>query len=654
MLPFEAQPATICVTDAADADPNAQDGDLRGRAVQENKDTFLDILRQHPDGPATLAGVLLKKKLGEGGMGRVYLGLHTRLGIPVAVKIMKDESATNLGKFMTEARLTAQLDHPNLVRIYDVNSARVGGHAGVFYMIMEYIAGISARQALSNSLAAEGRPLSPMQSVEIILSAALGLGAAHEKDIVHLDVKPDNVLIGDSDGIIKVADLGLASSLKEQKPLDMNSRIYGSIGYISPEVVMGLQPSPATDVYGLGVALYELITGNLPFGKPDKDYLERQIREGPEDPRAFVPDLPDSLVECVYAALMFDPEERPRDGGAYAQLLQGVLNDLPSPTPASARIASGHALRAVRQPLVLCVDDDEESLMLMQETLRMNGFRSAGFARSWEVLPQLSKLRPDVAVINSKMPAVNGIELFCEMRTTKGFEELPTLMISEDGDEPAMCEALALGINDILPKPLDLDQLPVRVGLLAKLAELKSAQASLESRYAQLQDAHAANAGPARAGQARAGDSSPELPARRTILVVDDDEDLRELAAAFLEDDGYRVIEADDGHAALGQIARHRPAAVLMDIDMPVMDGLTACRRIRSGMIARNTPILMLTSHTDRKMVDEAFTCGATDYLSKPIQPSVLQCRLHTALIQSDAAGKRRRYADRINALESV
>lgn len=644
---------TICVSDAMENSP-LQGYDPISKAQQATEDRFLEILKQHPDGPPAIGGVLVKRKLGEGGMGRVYLGLHTRLGIPVAVKIMKNESATNLGKFMCEARLTAQLDHPNLVRIYDVDSARVGGNNGVFYMIMEYVAGISARETLANLMTSEGHPLAPMQALEIVLSAALGLGAAHSKEIVHLDVKPDNILIRESDGMVKVADLGLASSLKEKKPINVNARIYGSIGYISPEVVMGLQPSPATDVYGLGVALYELITGHLPFGKPDKHYLERQVSEGPEDPRIYVPDLPDSLVDAIFAALMFDPEERPRDGGAYAQMLQGALKDLPSPTAATAQIASNHALRAVKQPMILCVDDDDENLMLMQEVLRLSGFRTVGFSKSWEVLPQLSKIRPDAAVIDLNMPTVNGIELFCEMRTTKGFEELPTLMVTAEGNESALCEALALGINDILPKPLDLEQLPVRVGLLARLSELKSAQESLESRYAQLQVSLTSDSAGPKVEQIHAAESSARLPATRTILVVDDDEDMRELATAFLEAEGYAVIEACDGHAALGQVALHRPSAVLMDIDMPVMDGLTACRRIRSGIIGRNVPILMLTSHTDRKMVEEAFRCGATDYLSKPIQPSVLQCRLHTALIQSDVAGKRRKYSERIKSLETL
>jgi serine/threonine-protein kinase len=198
----------------------------------------------------------LESKLGSGGMSTVYLALDQVLERPVAIKLLHreiSEEADQLERFRREARAAARLSHPNLVGVIDA-----GEDDGRPYIVFEYIEG----RTLKRRIQEEG-PLPVDEAVAYAIEIGRGLTAAHARKLVHRDVKPQNVLI-DPDGRAKVTDFGIARSL-EQKGMTATGRVLGTTDYVSPEQAMGEDVDERSDAYSLGVVLYEMLTGDVPF-----------------------------------------------------------------------------------------------------------------------------------------------------------------------------------------------------------------------------------------------------------------------------------------------------------------------------------------------------------------------------------------------------
>ncbi|MHC4505648.1 MAG: serine/threonine-protein kinase, partial [Planctomycetota bacterium] len=267
-------------------------------------------------------------KLGQGGMGAVYRGKHLRLGIDVALKVMAQPSAMApdqaeefVKRFIREAQTAAQIDHPNLVRVLDVNTEH-----GVYFLVMQLVDGESAGDRLKRT----GR-IGERGAVEIILGAAEGLAEAHKKGIVHRDVKPDNILL-DKEGRVRVADLGLAKAFSaeetnEPSMITMTQQAIGTPYYMSPEQFASARSvGPAADVWSLGVTLYQLLTGRLPWADSNVFALAVQIQgEPPPDPRAGRQDLSDSICKIIDRALQKEPQNRYTDCGQMARALRDHL-----------------------------------------------------------------------------------------------------------------------------------------------------------------------------------------------------------------------------------------------------------------------------------------------------------------------------------------
>src|SRR5215218_2772487 len=198
----------------------------------------------------------LEWKLGSGGMSTVYLARDGTLGRKVAAKVMHREISDQpdqLERFRREARAVAQLSHPNLVAVIDAGED--GGHP---YIVFEYVPGETLKKRISES----GR-LEPDEATAYAIEIGRGLAAAHAARLVHRDVKPQNVLI-DADGRAKVTDFGIAREL-ESDGLTATGRVLGTTDYVSPEQAMGREVDARTDVYSLGVLLFEMVTGDVPF-----------------------------------------------------------------------------------------------------------------------------------------------------------------------------------------------------------------------------------------------------------------------------------------------------------------------------------------------------------------------------------------------------
>jgi len=264
-------------------------------------------------------------RLGEGGMATVYKALDTRLEREVAVKLIRREAFSSevvglvLKRFDREAKALARLSHPNIVNIYDY-----GEHDGSPYLVMQYVAGGTLRQKI-------GRPIAYSKAVELLLPVARALEYAHERDILHRDVKPGNILLGQR-GEPLLSDFGIAKLMESHEvgTLTGTNVGVGTPEYMAPEQGMGQTVDGRADIYALGIIFYELLTGHKPFtaDTPMAVILKHVIEPLPS-PRQFAPDLPSRVEAVLNTALAKKPE------GRYANMtaLIGALEELDKAPP---------------------------------------------------------------------------------------------------------------------------------------------------------------------------------------------------------------------------------------------------------------------------------------------------------------------------------
>ncbi len=281
-------------------------------------------------------------ELGRGGMGVVYKAHEESLNRFVAIKVLGEHLAADpvyVERFLREAQSAARLNHPNIVQIYAVNEEE-----GAHYFVMEYVSGIS----LSRLLRAP-EPVDEMRAARIILQTAAGLQAAHEQGVIHRDVKPANILIDDR-GLVKIADFGLALMGGAVSRLTATGMFMGTPGYLSPEQCLDRDIDHRTDIYSLGVTLFEALTGQVPFAADSPLALLRQIVEvEPPDLDELKPGVDPGLRALVERMMAKDREQRPASCAEIIAELKpileahggtGVLVDNLAPPAASATPAA--------------------------------------------------------------------------------------------------------------------------------------------------------------------------------------------------------------------------------------------------------------------------------------------------------------------------
>jgi len=286
--------------------------------------------------------------LGRGGMGEVYLALDSRLGRNVAIKLLPAEftsDAERVRRFAQEARAASALNHPNIITIHEIGEASTG-HGTAHYIVTEYVEGETLRQQMTNS---SQRQMKLSEAIDVASQIAAALSAAHEAGIVHRDIKPENVMVR-RDGIVKVLDFGLAKLTEsriedrgsgiagpqfnsqlsilypQSSTLDRQSTtpgiVMGTPRYMSPEQARGQKVDARTDIFSLGVMLYEMIAGRPPFaGETSGEMIAAILRDEPPPLAEYAPEAPPELERIVGRALDKERAER-------YQTVEGLLSDL--------------------------------------------------------------------------------------------------------------------------------------------------------------------------------------------------------------------------------------------------------------------------------------------------------------------------------------
>ena len=247
---------------------------------------------------------VLLDMIGQGGMGRVYLARDSRLNRRVALKILSPERINNpraIARFQREARVGAQLQHENLVRIYDFGESN-----GRFFLVMEFIEGRTI-----GSLIGEGGPIPPAVAVRLVRQVALGLEHAHRKGLIHRDVNPYNIMVT-HDGTAKLADLGLAIDLADEDHVTREGATVGTFDYVAPEQARHSHSADIrSDIYSLGCSLYHMLSGHVPF--PSPSLPEKLFAHQATDPKPLeeiVPNIPPGLARVVARMMRKNPDER--------------------------------------------------------------------------------------------------------------------------------------------------------------------------------------------------------------------------------------------------------------------------------------------------------------------------------------------------------
>jgi len=239
-------------------------------------------------------------KIGTGGMSDVYKAMDHTLNRYVALKVLKNEFAENknfVTKFWAEAQAAAGLIHPNIVNVYDV-----GNEAGLYFIVMELVEGITLKHYIEKKLR-----LSVKESISIAIQVSMGLECAHRANIIHRDVKPQNIMIS-KDGKVKVTDFGIARAATSDT---ITSNVMGSVHYTSPEQARGGYSDEKSDIYSLGIVLFEMLTGRVPFdGDSTVSIAIQHIQDTVPSPRNFVNDIPISVEQIIFKCCEKSPDRR--------------------------------------------------------------------------------------------------------------------------------------------------------------------------------------------------------------------------------------------------------------------------------------------------------------------------------------------------------
>ena len=258
----------------------------------------------------------LLERIGSGGMSVVYKARDRALGRIVAIKMMHESFTSDSGflkRFLQEAHAAANLAHPNIVTVHDI-----GQDEYKHFIVMEYVEGQTLKEIIRSY---EGDPMAVNRALDLIIQVCNGIGYAHRANLVHCDVKPQNIIVT-VDERVKVADFGIARAISGATQQQQVSQVWGTPQYFSPEQAAGEAPTPASDVYAIGIILFEMLTGRLPFAAESHTAMAlKHLHTPPPLVTEFNPGIPSQLAQIVNKLLAKEPAGRYRTAGQLGRIL---------------------------------------------------------------------------------------------------------------------------------------------------------------------------------------------------------------------------------------------------------------------------------------------------------------------------------------------
>ena len=325
--------------------------------------------------------------IGQGGMADVFLAVDTILNRQVAVKILRADLSTDtvsILRFEREAQAATALSHPNIVEIYDV-----GDYKGHHYIVMEYVPGKTLKQIIR-----ERGPLMNEEAVDIMKQLTSAISEAHKRGIIHRDIKPQNIIVK-SDGSIKILDFGIATA-KGSVQLTQANNVMGSVHYLAPELARGQQASPQSDIYAMGIVMFEMLAGDVPFKAEQAVQIAlMHMRDPLPNIRAINPAVPQSVANIINKAAAKNPAERYRSAEEMLKDLNTCLDPsrLNEPARNSQEYSNTALMKAQRfeEDRTLYDDDDDDDT---DEDLEYTAERRARKKKEREERRQEKKRQP--------------------------------------------------------------------------------------------------------------------------------------------------------------------------------------------------------------------------------------------------------------------
>jgi response regulator RpfG family c-di-GMP phosphodiesterase len=464
---------------SADYLPQFTNGEQLGRALAQAgllTNYQLDRLLAGTSHGLVIGNYRVLERLGAGGMAVVFLGEHLYMKRLAAIKVFPvddDCPVMLLERFYAEMRVLADLHHPNIVLAHDAGRlpAQAPGMPALLYLVMEHV----PDGDLEDHVLKHG-PTPVAVACDWVRQAASGLQAAHDRHLIHRDVKPSNLLLGER-GQVKLVDFGLAREFTSQ--LTDPRALLGTLEYMAPEQSHDASMvSARADVYGLGATLFWLLTGETPY-PPTRTVAQALAllqTTRPRRARDLRPDLPPALDDLIDRLLDPDPGRRPALPLAVMNaLLPFALADGAPAREAAAGSAIARPVSSAKSALdrrrALVVDDDRQVQTLMRAALEPLGAECVAATTAAAALDAAARQKFDLVLLDLSLPDGDGYEVCRRIREDYGSPHLKVIVVSGRGNQNTLAEALPRGADDYIPKPFELRQLTAKVTHAIRLKE---------------------------------------------------------------------------------------------------------------------------------------------------------------------------------------